>query len=259
MKDVKLLSSNGVNVEKSLELFGDMATYDDTLNEFLNEVEEKLRNIKTFKKQADMANYSILVHSLKSDARYFGFETLAELALNHELQSKANNYYYVTDNYDSLITEANRIVALVKQYMGQEVPAVMAPVAVATVKEHSILVADDSNVIVNFVQKIFDNQYNVLVANDGREALDFIESDKRHEIIAMFLDLNMPNVDGFEVLEYFKANNLFTSIPVSIITGDTSREGISRAFSYPIVDILNKPFNEVNVKNIVEKTISTRM
>ena len=47
-----------------------------------------------------MANYAIQVHSLKSDAKYFGFETLAELAYKHEMESKANNMYFVTDNYE---------------------------------------------------------------------------------------------------------------------------------------------------------------
>ena len=72
------------------------------------------------------------------------------------------------------------------------------------------------------------------------------------------LYLNMPNVDGFQVLEYFKQRNLFGRIPVSIITGDSSKEVIDRAFTYPIVDMLQKPFNEVNIKNCVEKTISYR-
>ena len=118
MKDVNLLINNGVNVNKSLELFGDMDTYNDTLHDFLSEVEGKLAKIKAFKEVADMANYAILVHSLKSDAKYFGFEKLAELAYNHEMESKANNMYYVTDHYAELMEEANRIVALVKQYMG---------------------------------------------------------------------------------------------------------------------------------------------
>ena len=49
MKDVNLLISNGVNIEKSLELFGDMETYNDTLHDFLNEVEGKLAKIKAYK------------------------------------------------------------------------------------------------------------------------------------------------------------------------------------------------------------------
>ena len=257
MKDVNLLINNGVNINKSLELFGDIETYNDTLNDFLNEVEEKLAKIKTFKEMSDMANYAILVHSLKSDARYFGFEKLAELSYNHEMESKANNMYYVTENYEELMTEANRIVRLVKQYMGIASETSSVDTSVNTVKDKKILVVDDSTIVRNFIGKIFSSEYEVLIANDGAEALNLINENVT-SIYAMLLDLNMPNVDGFQVLEYFKQNNLFERIPVSIITGDSSRDVIGKAFSYPIVDMLQKPFNEINIKNCVEKTISFR-
>lgn len=259
MKDVNLLTSNGVNIEKSLELFGDMETYNDTLNDFLAEVDEKLAKIKAFKEVSDMANYAILVHSLKSDARYFGFEKLAELAYNHEMESKANNMYYVTENYDELMKEANRIVALVKQYMGvggaDSSEEVIPTISVQ--KDKKILVVDDSTIVRNFVEKIFSNEYQVLTANDGAEALEMVKVGA-NSIYAVLLDLNMPNVDGYAVLDYFKQNDLFRKVPVSIITGENTKEGIDRAFSYQIVDMLQKPFNEVNVKNIVEKTIAFR-
>ena len=259
MKDVSLLTSNGVNVEKSLELFGDMETYNDTLHDFLNEVEGKLAKIKTYKETADMANYAILVHSLKSDSKYFGFEKLAELAYNHEMESKANNMYYVTDHFDELMTEANRIVALVKQYMGITSGASTATtVKPLVIKDKTILVVDDSNVVRNFVYKIFSNEYDVLIANDGKEALDIIRANVDEKIVGMLLDLNMPNVDGFQVLDYFKQANLFSRIPVAIITGEGTQNNIQRAYQYPIVDMLQKPFNEVNVKNIVDKLIMVR-
>lgn len=259
MKDVSLLTNNGVNVEKSLELFGDMETYNDTLHDFLNEVEGKLAKIKTYKETADMANYAILVHSLKSDSKYFGFEKLAELAYNHEMESKANNMYYVTDHFDELMTEANRIVALVKQYMGITSGASTATtVKPLIIKDKTILVVDDSNVVRNFVYKIFSNEYDVLIANDGKEALDIIRANVDDKIVGMLLDLNMPNVDGFQVLDYFKQANLFSRIPVAIITGEGTQNNIQRAYQYPIVDMLQKPFNEVNVKNIVDKLIMVR-
>ena len=259
MKDVNLLISNGVNVQKSLELFGDMETYNDTLHDFLSEVEGKLAKIKSFKEVADMANYAILVHSLKSDARYFGFEKLAELAYNHEMESKANNMYYVTDHYDELMIEANRIVALVKQYMGIT-GGVSSEAAVKplVIKDKTILVVDDSNVVRNFVYKIFNDEYDVLIANDGQEALEIIRSNVDDKIVGVLLDLNMPNVDGFQVLDYFKHSNLFNRIPVAIITGEGTQANVERAYQYPIVDMLQKPFNEVNVKNIVNKLIMVR-
>ena len=255
MNDVNILTSNGVNVEKSLELFGDMETYNDTLNDFLDEIEGKLAKIKLHKEQGDMANYAILVHSLKSDSRYFGFEKLAEFAYNHEMASKANDMYYVTEHYDELMDEANRILNIVKQYKGVATTASTKSSETPIVKDKTILVVDDSNVVRNFVSKIFNNEYDVLIANDGGEAIDILKVNPADKIVGMLLDLNMPNVDGFQVLDFFKENGLFSKIPVAIITGEGTEDNVKRAYTYPIIDMLQKPFNELNVKNIVNKLI----
>ena len=120
MLDANFLIQNGVNLKQSLELFGDMDTYNDNLDEFLKDVTDKVEKLTGFKEHADMANYAILVHSIKSDAKYFGFDKLAEIAFNHEQESKNNNMFYVYDHYDELMAEVNRIVNLVKQYLGLE-------------------------------------------------------------------------------------------------------------------------------------------
>lgn len=118
----------------------------------------------------------------------------------------------------------------------------------------SILVADDSSIIRNFVKEIFSSEYNVLTASDGKEVINLV-NDKTNKIIAMLLDLNMPGVSGFDVLEYFKENELFSKIPVSIISGASDKESIDKAFEYPIIDMLNKPFGRENVKMVVQKTV----
>lgn len=250
MKDANFLRSNGVNVEKSLELFGDMETYNETLKTFLIEVDEKLTKIDKFKQVADMANYAILVHSLKSDAKYFGFEKLAELAYQHELESKANHIYFVYENYGTLINEANRIVSLINEYFGKEyTPKVIVTENVGK----SILVVDDSDVIGGFIKRVFNGLYDVILAKNGREAIGIMLTSDH--ICGMLLDLNMPDVDGFGVLEYMKKNDLFKRIPTSIITGVGDESIVSHAFEYPIVDVLRKPFNERDVKTVVEKTV----
>lgn len=252
MKDVSFLVENGIDVKGSLELFGDMDMYNETASDFLNSVPKKLADIKKYKEASDMPNYAILVHSLKSDSKYLGFTKLAELAYNHEMKSKDNDITYVYTNYDELMREANRIVNVVKEYMGMEVEQEEKPVIV---KDKTILVVDDSNIIRNFIKKIFNDTYEVIVANDGREAIDAISLNPNSNIVGMLLDLNMPNVNGYEVLEYFDKHNLFSKIPVSIVTGDDYRETVDRVFAYPVVDILIKPFNERDIKRIVEKTI----
>ena len=92
------------------------------------------------------------------------------------------------------------------------------------------------------------------MAKDGQEVINIISADPKR-IAALLLDLNMPNVDGFGVLEYLKENNLFTVVPTSIISGASDKESIEKAFKYPIVDMLNKPFSRDNVKLVVEKTV----
>lgn len=253
MKDVSFLVENGIDVKGSLELFGDMDMYNETASDFLNSVPKKLADIKKYKEASDMPNYAILVHSLKSDSKYLGFTKLAELAYNHEMKSKANDITYVYTNYDELMREANRIVNVVKEYMGMEIEQEEEKPVI--VKDKTILVVDDSNIIRNFIKKIFNDTYEVIVANDGREAIDAISLNPNSNIVGMLLDLNMPNVNGYEVLEYFDKHNLFSKIPVSIVTGDDYRETVDRVFAYPVVDILIKPFNERDIKRIVEKTI----
>ena len=256
MKDVNILKNNGVDLDSSLELFGDMAMYDDTLNEFLNGINEKLNDIEKYKLATDMPNYAILVHSLKSDSKYLGFTKLAELALNHEMKSKENDVNYVLENYDELMNEARRMVEVASRYMGKEV-VVKEEVKNDIQKDKTILVVDDSDLIRRFISNVFNDEYNVVMANDGLEAINIINADSENKIVGMLLDLNMPNFNGFEVLEYFKQNGLFVKIPVSIITGNDDKENVGKAFTYPIIDVLAKPFNERDVKRVVEKTISS--
>ena len=242
MLNVDFLKENGVDVDKSLELFGDMQTYNDTVGEFLLGVSQKIPKLEEYKNAKDMNNYAIYVHSLKSDARYFGFTKLAELAYNQEMKSKAGDVYYIYDTYDELMSEVDRLTHVVKQYLGKEAVGSggeddineglektellgekAEDVSLGEVyNEPTILVADDSNIVRNFVSRIFSDTYKVGVAKDGKEALDIIKANQGNDSIkAILLDLNMPEVDGFAVLDYMKKNKLFTKMPVSIISGDS--------------------------------------
>lgn len=256
MRDINVLVNNGVDVQKSLELFVEMDIYNETLGEFLLGINKKVADIKAKMEEGDMPEYAILVHSLKSDSKYLGFTKLAELSYQHEMESKASNITFVYNHYNELMMEVNRIIRVVQLYLGENVAKEVAPQPQTGTKEKAILVADDSDIIRNYVYKIFNDSYEVISAHDGQNAINIIEADVNNKIVAMLLDLNMPNVNGFEVLEYFKANSLFVKIPVSIITGDDSKDTIQKAFNYPIVDVISKPFNERDVKRVVEQTIS---
>ena len=249
MKDKEFLIQNGVNVEKSLELFGDMETYNDTLKVFIEDIVSKKENLNKYKEIADMANYAIYAHSIKSDARYFGFDHLSELALNHEMAGKQNNMYYVTNNYEEFMKKLARIERVCHEYMN--IPVVKEE-QIITIKDEAILVVDDSPVIKKFIQNIFHDKYQIIEASDGIEAINNLATNPK--INKMLLDLNMPNCNGFDVLNYLSQNNLFTKIKVTVITGIGNYDIVEQAKKYPIKGVLLKPFNERDIKNALEET-----
>ena len=132
MNDINFLKNNGVNVDQSLELLGDIEMYNETMNDFLGEVEEKLTKLDQYKQAGDMPNYAIEVHSLKSDAKYLGFVTLADLSYQSELKSKANDTVFVNDNHDNVMNEARKMIKLSKMYLGMEPVGPLESVAPAT-------------------------------------------------------------------------------------------------------------------------------
>ena len=92
--------------------------YNSMLSDWYKGINDKWNKIISYKNNSDMTNYAIEVHSLKSDSKYFGFDTLAEISYKHELESKAGNNTFVNENLAALLEEATRIQNVVKTYLG---------------------------------------------------------------------------------------------------------------------------------------------
>ena len=63
-----------------------------------------------------MENYAIEVHSLKSDSKYLGFMSLADVAYQHELKSKENDSMFVQEHFSELEQEYNKALSIAKNY-----------------------------------------------------------------------------------------------------------------------------------------------
>ena len=243
--DINFLKQNGVDTDKALELFGDMDIYNETFQDYLDGIDEKLSNLKRSKDNENWQDYGIFAHSIKSDARYLGFTKEAEIFLQHEMAGKQENQHFIEKEYDNLLKTVS--------YMTSEVRPVVNTVTAPI--EDVVLIVDDSKIVDNFALKVMDGMYKGIVALDGKEAIDIISSNK-YNILAILLDLNMPNVGGFEVLDYLKNSNHYSKIPISIITGEDSKDMIDKAFKYNIVDMLVKPFSKSDFLRVLDKTIN---
>ncbi|MDD5836613.1 MAG: response regulator [bacterium] len=263
--DINFLKQNGVDTDKALELFGDMDIYNETFQDYLDGIDEKLKNLERSKNNENWADYGIFAHSIKSDARYLGFTKEAEIFLAHEMAGKEANQHFIEKEYDNLLKTVAYMTSIVKRYLNGEKALTRLPekensqpVTINNEpKEEIVLIADDSKIVDNFALKVMEGKYKGVVAIDGKEAIDIISSNK-YNILAILLDLNMPNVGGFEVLEYLKNSNHYSNIPISIITGEDSKDMIDKAFQYNIVDMLVKPFSKNDFLRVLDKTINLK-
>ena len=110
------LRANGVDIDASLELLGDIEMYNETLKSFIEENRTRIQRMEKNKNESNMKDYSIEVHALKSDCKYLGFKKLAELAYEHEMRSKENDIDYVNEHYNELMEEYNRISVIISNY-----------------------------------------------------------------------------------------------------------------------------------------------
>lgn len=234
MEKVELLVSNSVDVKGILDFWGDFETYNENLLAFRKSLPEKLQNIEYYKNAKDWANYAILAHSMKSEAKYLGFLKEADVFLAHELKGKESDISFIENNYQDLVDTINKIISLLNKYFDEE--------------KRSILIADDSNIILNLLESVIHDEYNILKAKTGNDTIDYI---KNNNLYAILLDLNMPKLNGFEVLDYLKAENIIDKLPIVIITGDNTEETIKKVFSYGVLDVLNKPFSQENIKRVL--------
>ena len=115
--DVTILEKNGVDVDGGITLLGDITTYDETIKIFLEENEKRIPEMKKYLKEKNMPDYAVVAHAIKSDSKYLGFKKLAELALNHELKAKENDYEYVVNNLKEFLEEINNITKIVNIYL----------------------------------------------------------------------------------------------------------------------------------------------
>lgn len=114
-------------------------------------------------------------------------------------------------------------------------------------QQYSLLVVDDNEMNRDLLGRRLERQgYRVTMAVDGRQALEIIN---REAFDLVLLDIMLPVVNGYQVLEQMKADRLLSHIPVIITTALDESDGKARCMELGAEDYLTKPFNPVILKS----------
>ena len=118
-------------------------------------------------------------------------------------------------------------------------------------KKKKFLVVDDDEIFLftaNYVLKKLFPDVEILTSRNGEEAMEQLKKEVPQ---ALFLDLNMPIMDGWEVLEMLSANNEQSPFPIIIVTSSIDPSDKERASAHPFrPDFVEKPLSEDNVKSL---------
>lgn len=124
----------------------------------------------------------------------------------------------------------------------------------------NILLVDDSRADIEITQfRVIERpgvRCNFLVARNGEEALEMLQ-DRLYadlQIDLMLVDINMPEMDGFELLEHMKNDEKLKKIPVVMCTGSTYDKDMQKAKSLGAIGYLTKPINFEQLKDVIHTT-----
>lgn len=121
-------------------------------------------------------------------------------------------------------------------------------------RKQQILIVDDEEINRVILRGLFQDEYEIVEAGNGEEAIAQIKNHDK--LVLILLDVVMPVMNGFGVLDYMKGNDLLEKIPVILITGETVIDSDDQAYAYGVADVMHKPFYPHIVKrrarNIIE-------
>lgn len=116
-----------------------------------------------------------------------------------------------------------------------------------------ILIVDDSRVNINMLGALLSEDYEIIIATDGDEAIARIDPAELPDLI--LLDIVMPGMNGYEVCRILKSDALTKNIPIIFITAKNSEDDETRGFELGAVDYITKPFSAA----IVQARIRTHL
>ena len=163
----------------------------------------------------------------------------------------------ITDPMESIVRRADWLMYQAKcrkNAVMVEVPGHNPTLEKLLQEKTQILLVDDSNMNRMLLREILGDGYHILEAENGQECLETLRAEAGN-IALVLLDINMPGMDGFEVLKAMNANHTIEDIPVIMISSEDSDAAIRRSYELGASDYVNRPFDARIVYRRVTNTI----
>jgi len=123
--------------------------------------------------------------------------------------------------------------------------------------EQFILIADDDPALSKLVQTVVEGEgYVAATAKDGKDAYTALKSGAK--FVGAIIDINMPYIDGNDLVKFMQKDKRFAKIPVLIMTGDRDPRASAKAISSGAAGFLPKPFTNSQLRTAIKTLVTSR-
>lgn len=122
--------------------------------------------------------------------------------------------------------------------------------------KNTLLIVDDSEITRELLKNVLSDKFDIIEEDNGYSAIDIIQS-KAEELAAIILDVSMPRMNGFGVLEAMKKNNI-SEIPVFMISSEATSNNVEEAAQYNVSEFIKKPFDHLDVLERITHDLITK-
>lgn len=214
--------------------------YLEVLESYVNH--QQVEELEKFYDAKDLENYLIQIHALKSTSKSIGAMHLSEHARALEIAAREKDMDYIKKNHICVMAEYKELLERISATLDQQEIKVEEKEVVPQDLGDAplILVVDDNALNLRVAEKMLETQFKVATVNSGKDALDFVKETIPDLIL---LDIHMPEMDGFEVLEFLQGDPDYKEIPVVFLTANEERDVEVKGFEGGAQDFIKKPFS----------------
>lgn len=120
--------------------------------------------------------------------------------------------------------------------------------------KHTLLVVDDNEIILALLKAILEKNYNLFTASDGVEAMFLLSHGMKPDLI--ITDLNMDNINGYELVRHLSTSTVFNRIPVVVLSGHSEEEDLDPLRNQIVIaKVLNKPFDPKTLVSVIKEIL----
>ena len=241
----------GIDVNKGIRMTGgSLDVYMRVIKNYYENGRTILKELQQCMRDNDMELYAIRVHALNSLSESIGASEVSKAAAALERATEESDIDFIQANNSDFMKKFEKLLDNMQPVVtNDDSKTNTAEVTEHEMEKKKILIIDDTDTYLLILNDILKDDYDTSISMDGEDGLETARIIMPDLIL---LDVMMPGMSGYEVLETLKADETMKSIPVILISGKGSEKNEAKGYELGAAGYIKKPFDKTVVKDTVD-------